>query len=331
MLLVVVDSHSKWLEVLPMSSTTAGATIDAIRMLFARYGLPLEIVSDNGPQFRAEEFKEFLRCSMVKHTLCPPYHPASNGLAERHIQTFKNMFKKNDGDKSLLQRVAEVLLHYRNTPHTTTGKTPAELFLKRLPRTVLSLVKPCLQSRVEKKQQASKSYQDGAHPRVRMFDVYQQVRVRNFRGGKERWTPATIIEVTGPETYMVRMPGNVRRAAHANHLIPDDTIVLGSTNSERATGEMAVHGSPASLPSRDEVGTGVSPAVWSPHVPEVVPTIGRSSPRVPEPELPRSFDTVSPRPETGVESGPGMGSATHSPVKATRSGRVVKAPRRLDL
>ena len=65
-----------------MTSTTANAIIEALRALFARYGMPHELVSDNGPQFVAGEFKSFLKMNCIKHTLCPPYHPSTNVLAE---------------------------------------------------------------------------------------------------------------------------------------------------------------------------------------------------------------------------------------------------------
>ena len=61
MFLLVVDAHSKWPEVIPMKSTTASNTIRVLRSLFSKYGLPNEVVSDNGPQFVAEEFAEFLK------------------------------------------------------------------------------------------------------------------------------------------------------------------------------------------------------------------------------------------------------------------------------
>lgn len=221
--LLLVDSHSKWLEVFPMNSTTANATITVLRSLFARYGLPRQVVTDNGPQFIAGEFKVFLKGNQIEHTLCPPYHPASNGLAEKHVQTFKRMFEKSPQMSSLQHKVANVLFHYRNIPHSTTGKSPAELFLKRGPRTRLSLVKPSLQSKVERKQTKSKQDRDGSNPKMRTFDLYQSVRVRNVRGGKDRWIPGTIVEVKGPYTYLVRVPGNNRRFVHADHLISDDT------------------------------------------------------------------------------------------------------------
>ena len=66
--LIVVDSHSKWLEVVPMRSTTANKTIDVLRGLFAFRGLSEEVVSDNGPQFTAHEFKTFMEVNGIKHT-----------------------------------------------------------------------------------------------------------------------------------------------------------------------------------------------------------------------------------------------------------------------
>ena len=70
--LVVVDSFSKWFEVVPMKSTTASRTVEELRKLFAQHGLPEELVSDNGPQFIASEFEVFMRSNGVKHTKCAP-------------------------------------------------------------------------------------------------------------------------------------------------------------------------------------------------------------------------------------------------------------------
>ena len=82
--LIIVDSHSKWLEVFSLTTTTATAIINVLRTVFARYGLPHEVVSDNGPQFVSEEYQTFLKMNRVKCTLVSPYHPASTGFAERH-------------------------------------------------------------------------------------------------------------------------------------------------------------------------------------------------------------------------------------------------------
>ena len=93
--LLVIDSYSKWLEVCPMTSTTATSTIQQLRMIYSRFGLPETLVSDNGPQFASEEFRSFCRLNGIHHILITPYHPSSNGMVERAVQTFKQSFRKN--------------------------------------------------------------------------------------------------------------------------------------------------------------------------------------------------------------------------------------------
>ena len=71
MILVAVDAHSKWPEAQIMASTTTAQTIAVLRDMFARNGLPKQVVSDNGPQFRAEEFKEFMARNGIQHVFTP--------------------------------------------------------------------------------------------------------------------------------------------------------------------------------------------------------------------------------------------------------------------
>ena len=94
MFMVLIDAHSKWLEVIPLSSTTSGGIIENLRMIFARLGLPETLVSDNAPYFSSREFEEFLRRNGIKHVTSAPYHPASNGMAERAVQVFKTGVKR---------------------------------------------------------------------------------------------------------------------------------------------------------------------------------------------------------------------------------------------
>ena len=89
MFLIVVDAKSMWMEVIQMPSTSASATIRALRNQFATHGLPDEIGADNGPQFVAGEIKDFLTANDVRLCLSLPYHPASHGKAEHAVRTFK--------------------------------------------------------------------------------------------------------------------------------------------------------------------------------------------------------------------------------------------------
>ena len=121
MFLIVVDAKSKWMEVVPISSTSAGSTITALRSLFAIHGLPEEIVADNGPQFLAGEMKIFGKpwCSLVLVITMPS---SSNGEAERAVRTFKEAMKviKNEPGTQT-EKLVRFLLSYRTTPHSAIG------------------------------------------------------------------------------------------------------------------------------------------------------------------------------------------------------------------
>ncbi|KAJ8881805.1 hypothetical protein PR048_018291 [Dryococelus australis] len=126
---IVIDAYTKWLEIIPLGSLTTAA-IRASRNLFATHGLPECVVSDNGTSFTSEEFQSFLKSNGIQHVLKPPYHPASNGMAERGEQTDKNALRRMNG------------MHIENTSKLTTGKSPAELLSNRRLRTVFDNMQP---------------------------------------------------------------------------------------------------------------------------------------------------------------------------------------------
>ena len=80
--LIVVDSYSKWPEVLGCRRPTTGTTIGFLHELFVRFGVVDYVVSDNGRQFTSVKFKEFCQIFQIKHITTPQYHPRSNGQAE---------------------------------------------------------------------------------------------------------------------------------------------------------------------------------------------------------------------------------------------------------
>ena len=89
------------------------------------------IVSDNGNAFSTSDFETFTKRNGIRHLTTTPYHPSTNGLAERAVQIFKEAMRKSQsGD--LKTKLARFLLHYRTTPHATTGTTPAELVMVNL-------------------------------------------------------------------------------------------------------------------------------------------------------------------------------------------------------
>ena len=87
---------------------TAHKTIEILRHIFASYGLPAQLVSDNGPQFIAKEFEEFMFKNGIKHITSAPYHPATNGLIKRFVQSFK---REMEAGKKKWANVATQILH----------------------------------------------------------------------------------------------------------------------------------------------------------------------------------------------------------------------------
>ena len=83
-----------------MSTTTAVATIEQLRCMFAQHGIPETLVSDNGLQFMSDEFAQFCLKNGIHHVLVTPYHPSSNGLAEtRGSADHKERYTKDGGRK----------------------------------------------------------------------------------------------------------------------------------------------------------------------------------------------------------------------------------------
>lgn len=181
MYLIVVDSHSKWPEIIYMKHTTSLATITALRSLIARYGMPVQLVADNEPQFTSEEFKTFTKKNGILDLLSAPYHPATNGLAVRFIQSLKNSLKAmHKGHKVTHQHLIDMFLfQYR----TTTNEIPAKLFLGRELRTRLDLVKPNQEHTVANRQAFQLQHHKGK--RTTTFKEGDIVNYRNYQGEKK--------------------------------------------------------------------------------------------------------------------------------------------------
>ncbi|UYV76236.1 K02A2.6-like [Cordylochernes scorpioides] len=180
-----------------------------LRRLFSSYGLPEELVSDNGPQFTGSEMKGFLEGNGIKQTLIPAYHPQSNGLAERAVRTIKTALDKNKrkiGD-TIQDTLSKVLLAYRSTPHVTTGKTPSELFIGRALRTRVSLIHPSLASRVRDQQARQMKYDRRTH--LEEFQIDDLVWCKNFRGG-DKMDPGKIVGKKGTRVYTILIHGQVK-------------------------------------------------------------------------------------------------------------------------
>ena len=218
MFMVVIDAFSKWPEVAIMERTTTEDTIEKLRDMFARWGIPTQIVSDNGPQFTSEMFVRFTRANNIKHTTTSPYHPATNGLAERFVQTLKQALRvsRKDG-RTLNGRLNNFLISYRNARHSTTERTPAQLLIGRDLRSRLHLLKPNLRDTVLRNQ--TRQIQTRSTATEREFGIGEHVMVRDYRpSSMSKWRLATVKARIGPKTYYVEVGGGGVWKRHSDQI-----------------------------------------------------------------------------------------------------------------
>ncbi|CAG2207854.1 unnamed protein product [Mytilus edulis] len=184
-----------YLEVHKLHGTTSTTVINKLKGTFSRLGIPETVVSDNGPQYSSQEFSEFANKWDFKHVTSSPHYPQSNGLAEKTVQTVKNMFNKckKDGKDPYV-----ALLEYRTTP-LDIGYTPSQLLMCRklrsvLPTTLEELVPKTpiyneVQNKIDCKKSYKKKYYDKGSKPLKSLNSGDSVRIRGSNG---LWKPAII-------------------------------------------------------------------------------------------------------------------------------------------
>ena len=318
MLLVIVDSHSKYIDVHAVSSSTSTSTIGKLRQTFATHGLPCSIVSDNGTAFTSQEFKLFCDVNGIKHICSSPYHTASNGLAERAVQTVKTGLKKQGGG-DLDARLQRFLFQYRLTPQSTTGQSPFSLLMHRRPRSRFDLVFPDLSGKVAQKQAQAVDRRHATTPEFFCGDAVWAVNST----AKPKWMAGVLHERLGPVTFTVRLTDGRLWKRHTDHLrlrLPTDLTSHQQEKGEQYPAPSShlapdpSHLAPSSYPQPEGLDS------TSPSSPEVAAT-SRSSPEV---AAPGDLALRAPEPEVGSRP------ASSTP-QLRRSARVTRVPVKMDL
>jgi hypothetical protein len=205
--LILVDAFSRWLEVQQMNKSNAEAVLRELEEIFRVFGFPKELVSDNGPPFSSYDFNSKLEKLGIKVTKSPPYHPQSNGLAERAVQSVKTVLRKfvNEFQQNFqINKALKVfLMNYRNLP-CTEGFTPAERIFKFTPRTELTKLKLDKKSvmnsskfdkNLEKNELKSKNCK-------KTQEIYENVKENSKNKSKK-------FEIGENVLYLSRSPGHV--------------------------------------------------------------------------------------------------------------------------
>ena len=150
----------------------------------------------------------------IKHWRSSPYHPSSNGLAEKAVQIVKQGLKKmNDGSLN----------------DSTTGISPSELLMSRKLKSRFDLLKPNIATRVIQKQREQKDSHD-SHAIGRQFQEGDSVYARDFRQGQS-WLTGTIVKCLGPVSFEVETSEGQRIRRHQDHLRKRSQTLIWSDSS----------------------------------------------------------------------------------------------------
>ena len=249
-LLVMVDYYSNFMEVERITKTTTSGVSKILMDMFSRYGVPDQVMSDNGPQFSSAEFRSFATQWGFEHITASPRYPQSNGKVENAVKTVKLLFSKC---KVSGQSEYRALLDWRNTP--SEGASPAQRFLGRRCRTFLPATTSLLQPQFPTQEHTRK-----LHKQKRQQNRYYDQHVRTLKPikvgdpvlmrlpGQSRWSQGECTKLMGPRSYEVTI-GNTTYRRNRRHLIQagllpsSDTMLSESTN---------VHQQPESQSSNPE-------------------------------------------------------------------------------
>ena len=244
--LLVIDAKSKFPMVIDMRDQTSAPHLSqALDQLFDWFGPPQTLVSDNGPPFTSYHMQKFYHRYGIKHVTTAPYHPASNGIAERFVRSFKDAMAKaaHSGQTDKAAAVRSFVRAYRWTPHTSTGLAPANMMLQHSVRTDLDRMRPLAPT--------SSAQQP-------IFSVGQPVWALEFPAGhRPRWSPGVITRPISSVVYDVTLSKGQLVKRHANQLRHRHTPTPSTVENDDLPDDLALpHATPpvtttAPLPRRN--------------------------------------------------------------------------------
>ncbi len=221
--LLVTDLYSKAPFVRSVANTGAQATVKAMKSIFSENGVPVNVISDNGPHFSAGEYKRFSERWGFDIILSSPEYPQGHALIERHIQTVKKCMYKCDASGYDFDLA---MLALRSTPLTADLPSPAELLQQRQFRSTLPVIvsDPKDSSAVREKLltrqvKAAARYDKGARAKE---DLSPGENVRLYNKSSRRWEPAKVVgDASTPRSYFVqRMEGGRMLRRNRVHMKP---------------------------------------------------------------------------------------------------------------
>lgn len=222
--LIVIDYFSKFIETGIVEKLDAIHTINLLKSIFARHGIPKVIPSDNGTNYSSEQFKVFAKSWNIKHVTS--LHAQSNGMVERCMQTYKNMMRKAEHDN---KDPYFCILEYRTIPVHVNIPSPANLVFNReikslLPRFEIFKKEGGIvertRSNLKERQVQQKEYYDRSSKVLKELKEKDEVNVQQK---DKSWQPGKVIEKSKekPRTYTVKLDSGTMLERNKKYLIKD--------------------------------------------------------------------------------------------------------------
>ncbi|KAK3100667.1 hypothetical protein FSP39_023406, partial [Pinctada imbricata] len=199
-----------------------------LKSIFARFGIPETVVSDNGPQYSSEEFQNFSKEFDFKHVTSSPNYPQSNGLAEKYVQIAKRILEKAKHSK---QDPHLALLEYRVTP-LDIGYSPSQLLQGRHLRSILPTVSDNLKpqyinhekvrSAIMASKTRQKHYYDKRSKTPKPMEVGNSVR---FQKDSKLWKPAKVIGKENDRSLVIQAQNGAIYRRNRRHIIKSNESV----------------------------------------------------------------------------------------------------------
>ena len=245
--LLMCDYYSKFLIVkkIPSGQSTGQTVVRLTKCVMSEQGVPEIVISDNGPQYDCQSYKQFSKEWGFQHVTSSPRYPQSNGFIERQVQTVKNTLDKavKSGQDPHMS-----MLCLRSTPIDSQLPSPAELLYQRklqanLPIRVENQIpdRDRIAQHLMERQQSMKYYYDRNAHDISPLTTGQPVRIQDQ--ATKKWLPGTVI-CTRPEprsSEVQTQSGSILRR-NRRHLRPANSgPVVISSEDEPAIAEADDH------------------------------------------------------------------------------------------
>ena len=187
-ILVLCDYATRYPEAIPLRTIDAEHIAEQLIGVFARVGVPQEILTDQGSNFTSQLLAELYRLLHVQSIRTSPYHPQTDGLVERFNQTLKSLLRKSvdkegkDWDKM----IPYLLFAYREVPQSSTGFSPFELLYGREVRGPLDILREAWETNT-RRDESVVSYVLSMREKLKDMSEIVQGNITKEQGKQKQW------------------------------------------------------------------------------------------------------------------------------------------------